>query len=166
MFLKSRIRISRPCNCLFQALQLSILDPAIVHSSPWNGTKSWTFAFQELYSCTSKVLLSHLKSSPFQFPKSLSSKHEASFLPEKASGSPIVKHIYRLRKVLARAYILIRRRIGVRFDINQDQQKKCIFCEIFPAKVLVVQKKVVPLHPLTRNTSSEAKRKEFFERFT
>jgi len=36
----------------------------------------------------------------------------------------------------------------------------------FFGKVLVVQKKAVPLHPLSRKKSARGLKKEFFERFT
>ena len=41
-------------------------------------------------------------------------------------------------------------------DLNQERIKNACKIEIFPGKVLVVRKIVVPLHPLTRNTSSGA----------
>jgi hypothetical protein len=38
-------------------------------------------------------------------------------------------------------------------DANQKQPKKCMKNENFSRKVLVVQKKAVPLHPQIRNTT-------------
>ena len=38
-------------------------------------------------------------------------------------------------------------------DINQERIKNALKIEFFLGKVLVVQKKVVPLHPQIRNTS-------------
>ena len=38
-------------------------------------------------------------------------------------------------------------------DLNQERIKNALKIEIFLGKVLVVQKKVVPLHPQIRNTS-------------
>jgi hypothetical protein len=51
----------------------------------------------------------------------------------------------------------------LRLDIRQEWLKFCIKVENFSGKVLVVRKKFVPLHPLSE---MEAKKKEFFERFT
>ena len=48
-------------------------------------------------------------------------------------------------------------------DICQEWIEFCIKDEKFLGKVLVVRKKAVPLHPLSE---MEAKKKEFFERFT
>ena len=36
------------------------------------------------------------------------------------------------------------------FDLHQERWKSCIKTEIFSRKVLVVQKKTVPLHPLSK----------------
>jgi hypothetical protein len=38
-------------------------------------------------------------------------------------------------------------------DLNQERVKNALKIEFFLGKVLVVQKKVVPLHPQIRNTS-------------
>jgi len=41
----------------------------------------------------------------------------------------------------------------LRIDLHQERIKNVLKIEIFLGKVLVVQKKVVPLHPQIRNTS-------------
>ena len=58
----------------------------------------------------------------------------------------------------------------MRLDINQHNALSSLFPEKKFEKVLVVRKKVVPLHPLNEKrlsgTPREALRTEFFERFT
>ena len=51
-------------------------------------------------------------------------------------------------------YILYNKVKGILcIDLNQERIKYALKIEIFLGKVLVVQKKVVPLHPQIRNTS-------------
>jgi hypothetical protein len=46
------------------------------------------------------------------------------------------------------------------FDLHQERQKIVCDNEKFPEKVLVVRKKVVPLHPLSGNNLPEGNEKE------
>ena len=60
---------------------------------------------------------------------------------------------------LSRAYYNIRCSRSRLFDVNQHCEIFSVFSWIFLWKVLAVPKKVVPLHPLTRNTTSWARKK-------